>query len=295
MAHYSFESYEQQAAARDAQQPKNWVSYFALSNDGDEAVVRFNYSSPQELEITSVHTVTIGDKQRRVSCLRTPYEPIDNCPLCAAGEKPVSKIFIKLIEYVRNDQGQIVPVAKIWERPVAFARLLRTYFDEYGSLSDFVFKIKRHGKRGDTSTTYETIPANPAIYKPEIYVKDFSAFENYSLSSYVVLEKSYDELKAIMNGTYVEPIKQKATVQEAVQPTPTYQQQTPIQPTYTAGTQPITAGGYVNTTQSAPVQPTYTNPGNPAVQPAPQVQNIPTQTEQPQQEFINKGPRRYTY
>lgn len=280
MAHYSYESYQEQETSKGTQ--RSSVSYFALTNDGDETVVRFNYATPQDLEITTVHTVKIGDRYRRVSCLRTPYEPVDNCPLCAAGEKPASKIFVKLIEYVRGDDGTITPVAKVWERPASFARLLRSYFDEYGNLSECIFKIKRHGKKGDLTTTYDVIFANPAIYKPEIYVKDFSAFENYSLSSYVVLEKTYDELKAIQNGTYVEPVQPKQqpstpAPQPAAQPAPTYQYQQYNQ----------TAPQYQSTATSTGV--------NPPVQPAPQVQSVPTPVQQPQEEFINKGPRRYTY
>lgn len=226
MAQFNFNDYEKMQAQRiEGDQSKTpRVSYFNLKTDGEEAIVRFIYNKPEEFDLISVHMVEIDGKQRRVNCLRTPYEPLDKCPLCSSGAKVYQKFFIKLIEYVTDENGKIIAVPRIWERPAMFARTLKTYFDNYGNLSDHIFKIKRHGERGNMQTTYDILYANPAVYKPNLYIKDFSGFENYSLFNYVVLDKSGDDLDTFVK-TGVFPV---TDVPQTPQPEPS-QVQTPIQ------------------------------------------------------------------
>lgn len=215
MAKFTFEEYEQaQERKSNAQQkPLQSVSYFGLKNDGDEALVRFIYKNPSEFDLVSVHQVKVGDRFRRINCLRTPKEPLDKCPLCAAEDKTVStvrsKFFVKLIEYVRGEDGTVTASPRIWERTPKFAQTLAGYFAEYGDLSDMVFKVKRHGAAGSMETYYDVIPGNPMIYKPEVYVKDFSAFDTYSLSRFVVLDKTAEEMKTYLEtGEFPEEVKQ---------------------------------------------------------------------------------------
>lgn len=211
MANFSLTDYESNSASQTNTSPttnNNYVSYFSLKSDGDEAVVRFIYSSPDQLELTSTHEVTINGKKRKVMCLRTPQEEINKCPLCAAGNRPQTKFFCKMVEYVRDENGQIVIVPRLWERSISFAKTLKSYFDEYGALSEMVFKIKRHGVAGSTSTTYDLLPANRSVYNETAYPKDFSAFDNYKISSYAVLDKNYDEMVTYLN-TGVMPMPEK--------------------------------------------------------------------------------------
>ena len=90
--------------------------------------------------------------------------------------------------------GRVVATPKVWERPVSFAKTLKSYFDEYGNLSDCVFKIKRRGLKGSLQTTYDVMFANPMIYKPEIYVKDFSGFANLDLAHHSYMNKTFEEM-----------------------------------------------------------------------------------------------------
>ena len=144
-----------QAQRQDySQERKNYVSYFSLKDDGDEAIVRI----------------------------------------------------VKLIEYTRDEAGNIVPEAKIWERPTSYIQRLVNLYTEYGSLKDNVFKIKRNGAKGDMKTDYVFMFANPSIYNEQLYVKDFSAFDDYSPLGTAILNRNIDEMKDIlveMNGGHI--------------------------------------------------------------------------------------------
>lgn len=201
MAKFDYNQFVEQEKNKDTGGNYSRVSYLALKNDGDEAVVRFMYDSPAQFDLETVHNVQIDGRYRKVTCLReSAYAPLEQCPLCANKEKVYQKFYVKLIEYVRNEQNEIVPVARVWERPANFASVLKGYFDEGYVLSECIFKIKRRGKAGDMQTTYDVVPANPAVYKPEFYPKDTSLFEGYSLYSYVVLNKTYEELDNFTKG-----------------------------------------------------------------------------------------------
>ena len=174
------------------------VSYFSLKDDGDEAIVRFVYSNPDQLEIFTTHSVTIDGKFRRVNCLREPGTPVHTCPLCESGQNPQNRTYIKLIEYTRGEDGTVTYSPKIWERSASYVNILTGLFEEYGDLSNCVFKIKRSGERGSMQTTYSIMFGNPTIYNEQVYPKDFSAFENYKILGGPLLEKNYNELKEIL-------------------------------------------------------------------------------------------------
>lgn len=233
MAQFNYEDYEQLEAKRQSENTdgKSKVSYFGLKNDGDEAIVRFAYTSPKEFELMSVHVIEIDGRTRKINCLRTPYEPLDKCPLCEAGEKVYQKFFVKLLEYTTDETNKLVATAKIWERPAGFSRTLKAYFEEYGDLSNCVFKIKRHGAAGSRDTKYDIIFANPTIYKPEVYVKDFSSFANYSLSTYVVLDKTAAEMKELLTPAATETSMSTPTIEQPAAPAFTVSPTPQVQPT----------------------------------------------------------------
>lgn len=187
---------EQNQQARQTQGP--YVSFFSLRDDGDEAIVRFVYNDPSEFEVYTVHPVTIDGKFRKVNCINDLRAGVSSCPMCAAGVQLQQKFYIRLIEYTRDEQGNIVPQAKIWERPTSYMQILTNLFTEYGPLKDNVFKVKRSGARGDMQTTYSIMFGNPTIYNEQLYVKDFSAFENYSPLGTAILDKSDLELSALV-------------------------------------------------------------------------------------------------
>lgn len=214
MSVYSYESFLMNKAEKESAKstPKfQKVGYFGLKNDGDTALVRFAYKSPAEFNIVTVHTVEVDGRYKRVSCLReSGTDAVSKCPLCEAGEKLFSKFYVKLIEYTKDEEGKVVATPKVWERPAGFARVLDSLCEEYGGeLSEHVFKIKRRGAKGDMSTTYDVMYANPELYKESIgYVRDFSAFENFDLSKHSYYVKSFEEISEFLEtGKFPDTVK----------------------------------------------------------------------------------------
>lgn len=175
------------------------VGFFALKDDGDEAIVRFMHDSTETFDLVTTHPESVDGRYRNINCIRDPREPMENCPLCKNGHKVQQRFYIHLIQYVKDESGNIIPQAKVWERSVAYAVTLKNLIDEYGPLSDSIFKIRRNGRAGSTDTTYAIMYGNPNIYRNEMYPKDTTLFEGYSVVGNAVLDKSFEELTYFVN------------------------------------------------------------------------------------------------
>lgn len=225
MAQISFDVAKQIEESRPQGFSQGQFQYFQLKNDQDEALVRFIYENTSDFEIFTVHEVEIasnnGTRRRKVSCLRNPQDSIDTCPFCAAGIPSKNSFFIKMIQYVANAQGQIEAIPVIWERSLSYATKLKGLIDEYGPLCDSVFKIKRYGVAGSRDTTYEIFYGNPKMYPEEVYVKDFSGFNDVKILGGIVQDRNYEDMQAyVTTGAF--PSRQAAST------TPQYTPQTPV-------------------------------------------------------------------
>lgn len=173
------------------------VKFFKLENDNDEAIVRIMHDSINDFDILTTHTVSEDGRYRgKVSCLRDPREDITKCPLCAANIPVEQRMFIHLIRYYVDAQtGNIVPQAEVWDRSVSYANQIKSYIDNYGPMSDIICKIIRHGKANEKTTRYEIVPnLNKQTYRDDVYVKDTSLFENYTVLGNKVQDRSFEEL-----------------------------------------------------------------------------------------------------
>lgn len=265
---------------------QNDVGFFTLRNDNDEAIVRFMCDSVDEFDILTVHDIEVGGKYRKISCLRDPREPIENCPFCKSGARISNRFFIRLIQYVEsvepgNGARIVTPKAMIWERSTAYAKTLKSYLENYGPMSDVICKIIRHGKAGDMQTTYEIVPnLSKNVYRDDVYVKVPDIFGDFNTLGTIVMNKNFeDSSHFIMTGDFpTAPVAQNNTApaQPVVAPQPEVTPRTyaPVQPA--AAPQPAP--------QYAPQQPAMTTPLNgapvstPAAQPAPQY-NSPAQPQ----------------
>lgn len=235
------------------------VGFFALKQDKEQAIVRFLVDSPEDLEIFAGHRVMIGNSRRLVNCVREVGGPIDACPLCAAGERLEYKVFIHLIEYVKGENNEIIPRAKVWERPASYSNTISNLLNEYGPLSDCVFKVTRNGAAGVRGVTYDIAYGRPEVYRPEFYPKDLSLFEGYSALGTAVLDYDYDRLVELAQNTGMTPAQ-------------TYSQApaTPVQATPAAPTSAYVAPRAAATVPAAP----EAVPEVPVVQP----QSVPAPT-----------------
>ena len=179
---------------------RNYIGYFSLKNDKDQAVVRIMVDSPEQLQIVAIHRVTVGGRLRAVNCMRSPSDPVDTCPFCAADKRLEYRVYIPVIEYTRDDQGKIVPRARMWERSALYADTITNLINNYGPLSDNIFKIVRNGEAGSKNTTYDIVYGLPSVYKPEFYPKDELLFEGYNVIGNAVIDATPEETAQILSG-----------------------------------------------------------------------------------------------
>lgn len=217
--------------------PVNQVGFFSLKNDGDEAIVRIMHDSTDSFDIVSTHAIQVNGKYRRVNCCRTPREPVESCPLCASGNPSQQRFYIHLIQYTRNENGQVVAEPKVWERSLAYATTIKNLIVEYGPLSNLIFKIKRSGAAGSMDTKYTIMYANPQMYPENIYPPVPGAFDGYKAIGNVVMDKSIqDIIYFVTNGNF--PAAQNEQETHIEQPT------IPQQPQYAPPTAAPMPGSY---------------------------------------------------
>ena len=222
---------------------------------------------------TATHNVPMPGAPygRRIRCTETP-----DCELCAKGIKVDERVFVKFLTYTIDEtSGEVVLNCTVWDRPAAFADLdLKGLMEEYGDLTQCLFKIKRAG--AGKNTRYSILPVvNPVVYNPQVYKADFTELEKVNAEG--VLSKSIEQYHQILNPEAAP----KRTVAEAVAHVQT--QTTQYNPQYSQ------TQVYVQQPQmSQPQNPQQTQmvyqqyvqpqvmPSTPAVpQPQPQVQPIP--------------------
>ena len=245
MAKFSYEEFVKKEAERTTSNLVYASKY--LKDDGDTLIVRLPYKSLQELDYATVHSVVLSNGNRRtVSCLRGEHDSVDACPLCKASlsnanYKPANKFYLKGIAYLTDETGKTVPSPFVFERPAKFSAQIIDLINEYGDLSNFIFKLKRTGKKGDTKTTYSFIPAlNATIYNEQNYPKDFSELEKIDVCKRSYMEKSFEDITTFLRtGEFPQAQTEQTTY---AQPQQTYAQPTPSNPVETTPnvTAPVT-------------------------------------------------------
>lgn len=210
-----------EADARRASYDPNrkFVGFFKLADDGDEAVVRFPYTDPSDFQIHTVHSMqnVDGRKFANVNCIND-LRTTTNCPLCAAGVPLKQRFYIELVEYVRNEDGEIEAQPKVWDTSArTFIPIMTNLIMEYGDLTKSIFKIKRNGARGDMKTTYNIMYAPPTVYTDDKYPVDFSGFDGYEVIGGAVLDKTYDELVALAGSHEVTQAPTQTPVRQTTQ------------------------------------------------------------------------------
>lgn len=165
-------------------------SFFKLEDDKDVALVRLMYNTPEEVEGYAVHEVQLDGKRRMVNCLRTYNEPLENCPMCAEGNKISAKIFVFLYDIEAEE-------VKIWERGKTILPKIIGLGTRYNPLVSMPFEIERNGKKGDTSTKYEFYPTE----SDDITLEDLP--EIPEILGNIILDKTTDEMEEYLEtGTF---------------------------------------------------------------------------------------------
>jgi hypothetical protein len=209
MAQFSYADY--QNVVSKAQTPSSSsvkVGFFKLAKDGDEALVRINCASIEDLKFATVHAPVFGKKYEGlgsgytpVMCLNEVGDYSEKCPFCraaAAGHdvigKASKKVYVEmLVAYKDAATGAFsaaIPV--VWERPAGFSSEIASKLRDYGNLRETVFKVTRVGTGKDTRYSLDFIP----LYnKPEAVSTDFSAFSNFDITKHSFWVKTAEELE----------------------------------------------------------------------------------------------------
>lgn len=183
-------------------------SFFRLENDKDVARVRFMYNTIEDVQGYAVHEIEVDGKKRYVNCLRNYDEPIDNCPLCAARYRVLAKLFVMLYD---EDAQEV----KIWDRGRTFYSKLSSLCSRYDPLVSTPFEIERNGKKGETSTKYETYP----LKEDGVTLEDLP--EMPELLGTLILDKTYEELEEFLDtGKFPGEGQQQGNARQGVRPQP---------------------------------------------------------------------------
>lgn len=165
------------------------TGWFRLKDDGDSANVRILIGDETDMEryVYEVHRIKIDGYDKKVKCLG------QECPMCAGGDNPSLRIWIPL---KNHDAGADEPEIQIWERGLTDIKKLLSIIEEYGALNQRDFKIKRIGKAGSTSTTYDFFPRD----KEEIELPEPP--EILGKKSWYCLDLTADEMRLAMEGKF---------------------------------------------------------------------------------------------
>lgn len=192
-----------------------FISFKDKQGNPVQPVVRFPYGTACDFDLVTVHTIKIGERFKAVNCLTDRSNPNAKCPFCENAEKVGKaslRFIIKLVEYVTDENGNIVPVAKTWNAPFKVAKDLKALMEEYGDLKNWVFKIKQQKDGGQTS--YVIIPTRQDVYTEAKYPIDFSAFEQTDALKFQVINRTAEEMQTFVDtGSF--------PVREYKQPEPT--------------------------------------------------------------------------
>lgn len=267
MAQVNFDVFTQNAPkAKGAAQTQFVDNSFKLA-PGQKAIVRFLHDDTASFDIVSTHLVQVSGRsfKQRVSCLRGDHDPVDACPLCAAGMKQENRIYVHMLQYVMQQDGTVKVEPKIWDRPIAFAYELRDKINDYGPLSQQVFTIKRTGS-GAADTRYTVDYAVPAVYPPEKYPLQAELMDQIKYKHPYLMNRNAEQMVAFLSTGVFPEVQQEAPAQELpFQSAPAPQQPVYAQPAYQQPAQPV----YQQPVYSDPLPQGYGQPQAAPVRQAP--------------------------
>lgn len=176
-------------------------NFFTLADDKQTAQIRFLYNDINDIEGVSLHEVQVGNGTMDVECLRLYNDPVDKCPLCAAGYQVKAKIFVPVYDEKTGE-------SKIWSRGKRFIQKLSSLCTRYNPLVNTVFEVERNGKKGDTNTTYEMYN----ISTDNARLEDFPEVKAEGLA---FQSKTYEEMESyLQTGNFEIPQARTSRPQE---------------------------------------------------------------------------------
>lgn len=165
--------------------------FLQLKDDGDMVTAQLMIEDMEDVDIFACHQAVVGkwddgnDKTRFVSCLRNYDDPLDVCPMCAAGLKTQVVMMLAMVD--QKDRK-----IKIWNRGKTFIPKIKNFVNRWGDMTQKPVDIIRNGRRGDKKTTYD-IQISPA--KPI----DISQYEKPEFLGGYIMDKTADEMQEYLD------------------------------------------------------------------------------------------------
>lgn len=251
------------------------VGFFKLKDNGNEALIRINVNTMEDLQFAKVHQLGAAQRWMKVSCKNEFGTYGDSCPLCAAVAagntsigKAANKVYVQMMVSYKDPITQqfAVAIPVIWERPAGFASEIANLLRDYGPLCDRVFKVTRNGEAGSMQTTY-SISYIPLYDKPEAVPADFSAFANFNIAKHSYWEKSVEDINTFLStGSFPEVVRPNNTNNDSSNNGDSSALSMPMAPAPTAT--PVAATAQAPTAVPAFTAPVYTAT-TPATTPVP--------------------------
>ena len=229
MANFTRKDYEAQKEASgmsNAGQNRTPIAFLGtlLNKEGASAVVRFPYHSIDDIIYTTTHTVM--DYPGSIYGKKIQCEDHD-CPLCDAGVKKNVRVLLKMVAYVQEGNS-IVPQVVLWDRPAAYADIdLKDAFDNYGDLTNRLFKIKRSGEKMNTRYTLLPIDRDNAIYNNTTCPIDFTELDTIDATK--IMTKTYTQYQAALHPEM--KVTEAPKAEESVKPVEYIEPEPVAQPT----------------------------------------------------------------
>lgn len=202
MGRVSFD--EAQEIAKERENQGGDIGFFTLKKHKDTATIRFLHEGLKDIETLAIHYVKTKDgKTKAVSCARSPRDPIANCPLCAAarqGENMQIRYYIHLLEYKKNDKGEMVGEHKVFDRGSTFIKQLESYASRYNPLHAHLFDIERIGEAGSRETSYNIIPLPDTENEKYPYYED--DLDWVAALGTIIADKTPDQLRFFVENGY---------------------------------------------------------------------------------------------
>lgn len=190
--------------------------YFTLKNDGDHKDVRLLYKDSNDIKGYSVHEVEMtgqnGSYKKYVNCLREYNSPIDDCPLCKANYRTITKVYVPLYD-ISEDK------VCLWERGKQYFSRLSSICARFPNVAGNIFEISRHGAKGSKDTYYDMLH----VGSDNVTINDLPEAPN-ALGT-AILDKTADDMNTyLQTGKF--PSGQHAQQSQASSPIPT--RRTPV-------------------------------------------------------------------
>lgn len=182
------------------------TEFLKLTNDGDMITAQLMVKDMEDVDIFACHQAVVGkwddgnDRTRFVNCLRNYDDPLDVCPMCAAGLKTQVVMMLAMVD---QQDGKI----KIWNRGKTFIPKIKNFVNRWGDMTMKPVDIIRNGKKGDKKTTYDIqiSPSEPM---------DISQYEKPEFLGGYIMDKSADEMQEYLDTGYFPNTDNTGTNQE---------------------------------------------------------------------------------